>query len=122
MQSPKESMFSASVPNHENSHGLPYSVWRWERGSISPPIMDQAEEYCDGIRDVKGRCEHSETKVPGNSYKRGKGMVLVHDSDLRTNPPSPERGSLHSVAVWHPKKGHRVEDPARELHLDSLAR
>jgi len=36
-------------------------------------------------------------------------------------PPSPERGSRHSVAVRHPETGHRVEDLARQLHLGSLS-
>ncbi len=49
------------------------------------------------------------------------GAALVHGSELRTDPPSPERKLLHAVAIRHPKQGHRVEDPARELHLDSLS-
>ncbi len=50
--------------------------------------------------------------------KRG---ALVHGSELRTDAPSPERGSRHSVAVGHTETGHRVEDLARQLHLDSLS-
>ncbi len=41
----------------------------------------------------------------------------MHGSRLRTDSPSPERKSGHSVAVRRPKQGDRVEDPARELHL-----
>ena len=44
----------------------------------------------------------------------------MHGSELRT-PPSPERGSRRSVAVRHPEKGHRVEDLARQLYLNSLS-
>ncbi len=35
--------------------------------------------------------------------------------------PLPERISRHSVAVRHPEVGHRIENLARELYLDSLA-
>ena len=45
----------------------------------------------------------------------------VHGSELRTDPPSPERKSLHSAAVGHSETGHRVEDLARQLYLDSLS-
>ena len=47
--------------------------------------------------------------------------ALVHDSDMRTDPPSPERESRHSVAARHPETGHCVEDLARQLHLDLLS-
>jgi len=39
-----------------------------------------------------------------------------------TGPPSPERGSRHSVTVGHAETGHGVEDPAGELHLHPLPR
>ncbi len=47
--------------------------------------------------------------------------ALVHGSELRTDPASPERGSLRSVAVRHAETGHRVEDLARQLYLNSLS-
>jgi hypothetical protein len=47
--------------------------------------------------------------------------ALVHGFEMRTDPPSPELGSCHSVAVGHAETGHRIEDFGRELHLDSLA-
>ena len=37
------------------------------------------------------------------------------------DPPPPERGLRHSVAVGHPEMGHRVEDPAGEPHFHALA-
>ena len=37
-----------------------------------------------------------------------------------TGPPSPERGSRHSVTVGHAEPGHRVENPAGESHLHAL--
>ena len=46
----------------------------------------------------------------------------MHGSELRADPPSPERRSRHSVAVRHPETGHRIENPARQLHLSSLPR
>ena len=36
-------------------------------------------------------------------------------------PRSPERDSRHFVAVRHPETGHRVEDFARQLNLNSLS-
>ena len=42
------------------------------------------------------------------------------DPKLRTNPPSPEWGSGHSVAVRHPEVGHSVEYPARQQYFNSL--
>ncbi len=48
-------------------------------------------------------------------------MALVHGSEMRTDPLSPERRSLHSIAVRHPEASHRVENTARELHLHALA-
>jgi hypothetical protein len=49
--------------------------------------------------------------------------ALLHGAKLSAGSPHPARRSLHSVsvAVGHPEAGHRVEDPARELHLDALA-
>jgi hypothetical protein len=47
--------------------------------------------------------------------------ALLHGSEVRTDSPSPERESRHSVAGRHPKQGHRVEDLTRELYLDALA-
>ena len=44
----------------------------------------------------------------------------MHGSELKTDSRSPERGSGHSVAVWHAEAGHRVEDHTREPHLNSL--
>jgi hypothetical protein len=44
----------------------------------------------------------------------------VHGSKA-TPPPIPIRGSRHSVAVGHSEAGHRVQNPARELHLHALA-
>ena len=55
--------------------------------------------------------------------------VCYHRSDERrwcmarsygTGPPSPERGSRHSVTVGHAEPGHRVENPAGESHLHAL--
>ena len=46
--------------------------------------------------------------------------ALLHGSEQRTDPPSPERKSLHAVAVRHPQQGHRIEHFARQSHLDSL--
>ena len=48
-------------------------------------------------------------------------VALLHGPEKWTYPPSPEPGSLHSVAIRHPQKGHRIEDFARQLYLDSLA-
>ena len=45
----------------------------------------------------------------------------MHGSELRADPPSPEPGSRHSVAVRHPKTGHRVQDLARQLNLNLLS-
>ena len=47
--------------------------------------------------------------------------ALLHGSGLWTEPRSPERKSGHSVAVRHPEVGHRVENPARQLHLHTLS-
>ena len=47
--------------------------------------------------------------------------ALLHGSGLGKYPPSPEPGLGHSVAVGHPQQGHRIEDLARQLHLDSLS-
>ena len=52
----------------------------------------------------------------------GGKAALVHGSELRTDPPVPRAGSCHSIAVRHPETGHRVEDLARQLYLDSLSR
>ena len=55
-------------------------------------------------------------KVPG-------GLVigaLVHGSELRPYPPSPEAGSGHSVAVGHPQTDHPIEDLARQLYFNAL--
>ena len=41
--------------------------------------------------------------------------------NCKQNPPSPDRGSRHSVAVRHPETGHRVEDLARQFDLDLLS-
>jgi hypothetical protein len=46
---------------------------------------------------------------------------LLHGSGLRLRPPFPEIESPNSVAIGHPETGHRVEDPACELHLQLLA-
>ena len=46
---------------------------------------------------------------------------VVGSSGLGKYPPSPEPGLGHSVAVGHPRQGHRIEDLARQLHLDSLS-
>ena len=51
----------------------------------------------------------------------GSAAALLHGSKKGTSPPSPDRRSLHSVAVRHPKTGHRVENPRRKLHLHALA-
>ena len=48
-------------------------------------------------------------------------VALLHGLEQRTDPPSPERKSLHAVAVRHPKQGHRVENLARQMHLNSLS-
>ena len=48
-------------------------------------------------------------------------MALVHGSEMRADPPSPERRSSHSVAVGHAETGHRIENLARQLHLNSLS-
>ena len=40
--------------------------------------------------------------------------------ELKTSPPSPERGSCHSVAVGHAETGHGIENPAGQLHLHAL--
>ncbi len=45
----------------------------------------------------------------------------MHGSELKTDPPSPGPSSRHSVALRHPKVGHRIENLTRELYLDSLA-
>ncbi len=47
--------------------------------------------------------------------------ALVHDSELRTDPPFPERESPHSIAVRHPETRHPIEDRAGQLDLDSLS-
>jgi hypothetical protein len=52
---------------------------------------------------------------------RGHWGALLHGSVLRINPPSPEWGSGHSVAVGHPEVGHSVEYPARQLYFNSLS-
>ena len=52
---------------------------------------------------------------------RRTGWALLHGSDLGTDPPSPEQGSGHSVAVGHPQQGHRIEDLACHLRLNSLS-
>jgi hypothetical protein len=59
--------------------------------------------------------------MAGGVRSRWEGEALLHDSEMRTDPPSPELGSGHSVAVRHPQQGHRVKDFARQLYLDSLA-
>ena len=59
-----------------------------------------------------------ELAIPGGAHRDG---ALLHGSEVRTDPPSPDRGLRHSVAVLHPKQCHRVEDLARELYLDALA-
>ncbi len=46
------------------------------------------------------------------------GVVARLEDDFRLPPI---RGSRHSVAVGHPEAGHRVKNPARELHLHALA-
>ena len=46
--------------------------------------------------------------------------ALLHGSELRTDPPSPELGSGHSATVGHPKTGHRIEDLARQLYFNAL--
>ena len=48
--------------------------------------------------------------------------AFLHGSELSAGPPFPETESPHSVAVGHSETGHRVEHPARELHLHPLAR
>ena len=47
--------------------------------------------------------------------------ALVRGSAWGTDTPSPEPGSRDSVAVRHAEAGHRIENPTRELYLDSLA-
>ena len=47
--------------------------------------------------------------------------ALVHGSESRADSPVPRAGSRHSVAVRHPETGHRVEDLARQLYLNSLS-
>ena len=59
-------------------------------------------------------------KYDGSACRR-RG-ALVHGSELMTSPPSPERGSRHSVTVGHAETGHGVEDPAGEWHLHPLPR
>jgi hypothetical protein len=46
--------------------------------------------------------------------------ALLHGSGSRTDPPSPERNTRHSIAVGQTEVGHRVEDRAREFYLNSL--
>ena len=48
--------------------------------------------------------------------------ALLHGSGQSPVSPFPERESPNSVAVGHPEMGHRVENPACELDLDTLAR
>jgi hypothetical protein len=37
----------------------------------------------------------------------------LHGSKKRTDPPSPERGLDHPVAIRHSETGHRIEDSTR---------
>jgi hypothetical protein len=53
---------------------------------------------------------------------RLKKTALLHGSELKTNLPFPEWTSRHSKAVGHPVAVHRIEDLARQLHLNSLSR
>jgi hypothetical protein len=52
---------------------------------------------------------------------RGFDAALLHGSELKTNPPFPEWTSRRSTAVGHPEAAHRIEDLARQLHLNSLS-
>ena len=54
-------------------------------------------------------------------HERKIALALVHGCELKTDPPSPGRSSGHSVALGHPETGHRVEDLARQLYLNSLS-
>ena len=56
-------------------------------------------------------------RIRGFSVPSGVGAWLR----VRDRSPVPRRRSRHSVAVGHPKQGHRVEDLARQLYLNSLA-
>lgn len=53
----------------------------------------------------------------GGSYS---DVALLHGSEVRTEPPSPEQKSHHSVAVGHPQTDHRIEDLARQLYFNAL--
>ena len=57
----------------------------------------------------------------GDSGVTGTGVALLHGPEKWTYPPSPEQGSGHSVAVGHPQQGHRIEDLACHLRLNSLS-
>ena len=46
--------------------------------------------------------------------------MLVHGSEMRTDPPSPERRSRDAVTVGHTELGHRVENLVRQLYLHAL--
>ncbi len=51
----------------------------------------------------------------------GINEALLHGSELSPGSPFPKGESPHSVAVGHPETGHRVENPARELHFHPLS-
>ena len=58
--------------------------------------------------------------IQGLATSRWSTAALLHGSELRTDPPSPELGSGHSATVGHPETGHRIEDPARQLYFNAL--
>jgi hypothetical protein len=44
----------------------------------------------------------------------------VHGSEMRTDPPPPERRSRDAVTVGHTELSHRVENIVRQLYLHAL--
>ena len=95
------------------------------RGPETVPLVFSHPEAMKVLRELSGKYRLISSLMYGAGLRVSEAsslrVALVHGSELRTDPPSPERSSGHPVTLGHPETGHRVEDLTRELYLDSLA-
>ena len=69
----------------------------WARGAIPLrlPLPDRHEQPAIIVPEV--------IRAPVGGENPVWPAALVHGSELRTDPPSPDTGSRHSVTVRHPE-------------------
>ena len=100
---------NASRPGSPQAHASLGSGWR--------PTLAGWDWLPTGFRTRFQRSHHG-ILSPLTGLSRHTRWCMARS--YGTGPPSPERGSRHSVTVGHAEPGHRVENPAGESHLHAL--